>query len=63
LLVQWKDGSTSWLPLKALKNSFPVEMAEYAVANKISLEPAFAWWCSKTLKLRNRTIAKANTRY
>jgi hypothetical protein len=23
LLVQWRDGSTSWLPLKDLKNSFP----------------------------------------
>ena len=63
LLVQWKDGLTSWLPLKDLKNSFPIEMAEYAVANKISSEPAFAWWCSKTLKLRNRIIAKAKTRY
>jgi hypothetical protein len=63
LMVQWKDGSTSLLPLKDLKNSFPIEMAEYAVARKISSEPAFAWWCSKTLKLRNRIIAKAKTWY
>ena len=41
LLVQWKDGSTSWTPLKDLKESNPVEVAEYAVANKIADEPAF----------------------
>jgi hypothetical protein len=44
LLVQWKDKTTSWIPLKDLKKSNPVEAAEYAVANKLSLEPAFAWW-------------------
>ena len=30
LKVQWKDGSSSWVPLKDLKESFPVETAEYA---------------------------------
>jgi hypothetical protein len=25
LLVTWKDGSTSWVPLKDLKESFPVQ--------------------------------------
>jgi hypothetical protein len=30
--------------LKDLKESNPVEVAEYAVANKIDDEPAFAWW-------------------
>jgi hypothetical protein len=42
LLVQRKDGSTSWIPLKDMKNSYPVQTAEYAVANRISKEPAFA---------------------
>jgi len=27
LLVSWKDGSTSWVPLKDMKDSFPVEVA------------------------------------
>ena len=44
LLVLWKDGSQAWLPLKDLKNSYPIQVAEYAVANKIALVPAFAWW-------------------
>jgi hypothetical protein len=42
LLVSWKDGSTLWVPLKDLKDLFPVEVAEYAMVNKILEEPAFA---------------------
>ena len=44
LLVTWKDGSTNWVSLKDIKNSYPVQAAEYAVANRIAEEPAFAWW-------------------
>jgi hypothetical protein len=50
LLVSWKDGTTDWLPLKELKASNPIELAEYAVANKIVEEPAFAWWVKHVLK-------------
>ena len=41
MLVLWRDGSTSWIPLKQLKESNPVEVAEYAVANGIDDECAF----------------------
>ena len=34
--VLWKDGSESWVPLKTLKETFPIEAAEFAVANEIS---------------------------
>jgi len=61
--VEWKDGSTSWVPLKDLKESNPVELAEYAVANKIAEEPAFAWWVRHTLRKRDRIIKKAKTKY
>jgi hypothetical protein len=33
LEVEWKDGSTSWIPLKEIKNTNPVETAEYSDAN------------------------------
>jgi hypothetical protein len=36
--------TSTWVSLKDLKESNPIETAEYAVANKISEEPAFAWW-------------------
>jgi hypothetical protein len=43
LCAEWKDGSTSWEELADLKESYPVEVAEYAKAQGIDHEPAFAW--------------------
>jgi hypothetical protein len=63
LLVSWKDGSTSWVPLKDMKDSFPVEVAEYAMVNKIIEEPAFAWWAKHVLRKRDRIIKKVKSRY
>jgi hypothetical protein len=62
LQVQWHDGSTSWEPLRNLKESNPVEVAEYAVANKLLEEAAFAWWVPQTLKKRERIIAAIKVR-
>ena len=54
LLVLWKDGLMSWVKLKDLKESHPVEVAEYAKAHGIDDKPAFIWWrgvsCDVTLK-------------
>jgi hypothetical protein len=61
LLVEWKDGSVSWEPLKDMKAAFPLEAAEYAVNNKISEEPAFAWWAKNTLRRRDRIITKVKS--
>jgi hypothetical protein len=63
LLVLWKDRSTSWVKLKDLKASNPVELAEYAVTNRIAEEPAFKWWVSDTLRKRNRIISKVKRKY
>ena len=35
ILVQWTDDSTSWIPLKVLKEHNPIEVAEFAVASEI----------------------------
>ena len=63
LLVSWKDGSSDWVALKDLKESYPVELAEYAVGNGIQGEPAFAWWVPYTLKKRTRIIQKIKSKY
>ena len=63
LLVEWKDGSMNWVPLKDLKNSNPVDLAEYAVANALEEEPAFKWWIPHTLKKRDRIISKIKSKY
>ena len=42
LCVRWKDGTTSWERLADLKESNPVEVAEYAVSRGLLEEAAFA---------------------
>jgi hypothetical protein len=61
--VRWKDGSTSSKALKDLKESNPVEVAEYAVGAKLVSEPAFAWGVPFTLKRRERIIAKIDSQF
>jgi hypothetical protein len=63
LLVAWKDGTPSWVPLKDSKESHPVQVAKFAPANKTVEEPAFAWWVHYNLKKRNRIIRKLKSRY
>ena len=63
LLVRWKDGGTDWIALKDIKESYPVQVAEYAVSSCISDEPAFAWWSASVLKKCNRIIAKTKSKY
>ena len=59
----WKDGSTSWARLADLKESNPIEVAEFAVANDLHEEAAFAWWVPRVLAKRNRIMSAVNRRY
>ena len=63
LLVEWKDGSVDWVPLKNLKQSNPVELAEYAVENEINDKPAFNWWVKEILRHINMIISKVKSKY
>ena len=63
LLITWKDGSSSWVALKDMKESFPVELAMYARDNGIAEEPAFAWWAPHALRKSQRILAKVKSKY
>ena len=63
LQVLWKDGTTEWVSLKALKESNPVELVEYAKAHHIDDEPAFYWWVRDVLRKRQRIIGKLKSKY
>ena len=63
LEVEWKDGSVDWVPLKDLKASNPIELAEYAIANNIEDEPAFKWWVNDVLRKRDRIVSKVKAKY
>jgi hypothetical protein len=63
LLVEWKNGLTSWVPLTDMKDSYPIQVADYATANNLTNEPAFRWWVPFVLKKRARILRKVKTKY
>jgi hypothetical protein len=59
LIVLWKDGSLSWELLCDMKESHPIEVAEYAITNKLEVLISWKfnpWWVPYVLKKRSRTI-------
>ena len=62
LLIAWKDGSEEWIPLSIMKESNPLEVAEFAVAHDIADEPAFAWWVPFTLRKRDNIVSAVRAR-
>ena len=53
-LVRWKDGLQSWVQLVDLKESYPVQLAEYAKLYGLEDEPAFASEVSYALNKRDQ---------
>ena len=56
ICCQWKDGSNSQKKLSELKESHPVQTAEFAVVQGIDHAPAFNWWVKHVLNKRNRIM-------
>ena len=61
-LVLWKDVSETWVPLRDMKESHTIEVAEYVNSRGIDKEPAFTWWLPYTLRKRDIIISVINTR-
>jgi hypothetical protein len=51
--------------LKVLNASHPIEVAEYAITNRLGEEPAFKWWVIPHVLVgrRIRIISKVKSRY
>eukprot|EP00804_Cyclotella_cryptica_P025829 CCRYP_002699-RA/>CCRYP_002699-RA protein AED:0.25 eAED:0.20 QI:0/-1/0/1/-1/1/1/0/678 len=62
LCCEWKDGSTSRQKLSDMKESHPLQVAEFAFAAQIAAEAAFNWWVSWVLKKRDRIISLVKRR-
>ena len=62
LCIELHGGGTEWIDLKTAKEAFPVKVAEYAVANKLVSQPAFAWWVPYTLRHRDRVLSAVKRR-
>ena len=61
-LTKFRYGSESWIPLADLKEYNPLEIAEYAISNKLEKEPAFAWWVPQVIKKHNKIISEVASR-
>jgi Reverse transcriptase (RNA-dependent DNA polymerase) len=57
--VQWRDNTTEWIPLKDVKQSYPTQLAEYAMSHNLHQEPAFIWWINQFVRTYARIVAKA----
>ena len=62
LLVIWKYQSKTCIPLKDLKESNPVGVAEFAKLRCIEDEPEFCWWAPCVLKKRDYIISAVKSR-
>jgi hypothetical protein len=63
LCVEWKDGTTSWERLADLKESNPVEVADYADTKSLLDTPAFIWWSPHVLQKRTIIISAVTNHY
>ena len=44
-----------------VKDSNPIEVAEFAIANQLDQEPAFAWWVHNGLRYKKHIISKVKS--
>jgi hypothetical protein len=63
LCVEWKDGTTSWEHMMDLKESNPVEVAEYSAMKSLIDAPDYVWWTPHFLKMHSRIIAAVKKCY
>jgi len=63
ICVMWNNNSTSWHPLADIKNSFPVQLAQYAISNKLDKDTAFRWWIKPTLKQKESILKAVKSKY
>ena len=61
ILLRWKDNSENWVALKDLKESNPLDVADYAQGHGLLTEPSFVWWVPHSLRKRERIISKLST--
>ncbi len=59
---QWKDCSTPWEKLSDVKETHPLQMAEYAISMGVFHKPGFNWWVLHMLRKRDSIIALVKKR-
>jgi hypothetical protein len=57
-LISWKDGTSIHVPLREMKDFFPLQTCEYAATHSLTQEPAFLLSVPHFLKKHDRIIGK-----
>ena len=52
----------SFIALQDIKETNPVEISEYVLANQLEKEPEFSWWIRTALKRRDTMTSKVYRR-
>ena len=63
ICIKWGYGSTNWVALKYIKQSYTVELADYAKWVKIGDKPEFTWWYTYVEKNRKIISPKVKSKY
>lgn len=63
LKVLWKDGYEQWQSLAKMKESYPIETAEFARAKGIDRKREFKYWVPFVLRKRDLNVGKVAARY
>ena len=63
LVEERKDGSSDWIALKDLKDSYPVERALYTTNQNLDDEAVLTWWVPSVLKKKLRILKKVQSKY
>ena len=59
----WKDGSTDWITLKDLKQSYPTELSDFSQLHGIHEEADFACWIPYIERKIKVMISKLRSKY
>ena len=57
LLVRWKNGTEEWIPLRIMKEHYPLQVADYAAENDLIDQPAFEWWVPYVRRKRHAILS------
>lgn len=61
--ILWKDCSKKWINMNYVKESFPIQFAEYSRENELSDEKEFKWWDPFTIKKIQRILYKLKVKF
>ena len=61
ILLRWNDGGEQWVTLRRMKETYPVQIAQYAASRGLLYKSAFYWWAPYALKKRDTVISLIRT--